>query len=64
MPQPAAVPPEPAVVSAYRLTAPHGYVETRFNRGVFSWRAGEVITDPEEIAHLQKRGAAMEPVEP
>lgn len=46
-----------------RLVRDHGYIETRFNRGRYHWSAGEVITNPDEIAHLRERGAEMEPVE-
>ncbi|BCZ76052.1 hypothetical protein [Komagataeibacter phage phiKX1] len=46
-----------------RLMRDHGYIETRFNRGRYHWAAGEVITNPDEIAHLRERGAELEPVE-
>lgn len=45
---------------AVRLVRDHGYREERFNRGVFHWSAGEVITNPDEIAHLMERGADLE----
>lgn len=46
-----------------RLVRDHGYIETRFNRGCYHWSAGEIITNPDEIAHLRERGAELEPVE-
>lgn len=46
-----------------RLVRDHGYIETRFNRGRYHWSAGEVVTNPDEIAHLRERGAELEPVE-
>lgn len=46
-----------------RLMRDHGYIEARFNRGRYHWPAGEIITNPDEIAHLRERGAEMEPVE-
>lgn len=45
-----------------RLLNDHGYIEGRFNRGRYHWSAGEVITNPDEIAHLRERGAKLEPV--
>lgn len=44
-----------------RLTAAHGYIEDRFNRGVFHWPAGTVLISQDEIDHLRERGAMMEP---
>jgi len=44
-----------------RLIRPHSYRETRFDRGVYHWAAGEIITNPDEIAHLIQRGAHLEP---
>ncbi|XQZ98831.1 hypothetical protein ACOZ4Y_02560 [Komagataeibacter rhaeticus] len=46
-----------------RLVRDHGYIETRFNRGRYNWSAGEIVTNPDEIAHLRERGAELEPVE-
>jgi len=51
------------IADPVRLARDHGYIETRFNRGRYHWAAGEIITNPAEIAHLRERGAEMEPVE-
>lgn len=48
---------------AIRLTAPHGFIESTHNKGVFHWEAGEVVTNPETIALLIERGASWENVE-
>lgn len=53
---------EPRQSGPVRLVQAHGYREARFNRGVFHWAAGEIITNPDEIAHLIERGAKLEPV--
>lgn len=48
---------------AIRLTAPHGFIESVHNNGVFHWPAGEVVTNPATIALLIERGASWENVE-
>ncbi|MFT8354583.1 MAG: hypothetical protein ABF617_08255 [Gluconobacter japonicus] len=53
----------PPFPSSIRLTAPHGFIETVHNKGVFHWEAGEVVTNPATIALLIERKANWEPVE-
>lgn len=48
---------------AIRLTAPHGFIESVHNKGVFHWPAGEVVTNPVTVALLIERGASWEIVE-
>ena len=47
-------------VQPQRLLAPIGWIETRFNRGRFEYAASEIITSPDEIEMLRRRGAVME----
>ena len=50
-------------VQAMRLIHQHSFIGGDFNRATYLWRSGEVVTDPAEIAFLEKRGAVMVPVE-
>ena len=52
-----------APVQPQRLTAPIGWIETRFNRGRFDYAAGEVVGNPDEIEMLRRRGAMLEDAE-
>ena len=56
--RPAAVAPK---APSIRLTAPHGFVEdaTGIQR---TWQAGQVVTDPAEMALLRERQAPIEDV--
>lgn len=53
---------EGGLTAPVRLLSDHGYIEGRFNRGRYHWSSGEIITNPDEIAHLRERGAKLEPV--
>ena len=54
-------PPIAPAAPKFRLTAPHAFIDedTSINH---SWRAGQIVTDPDEIALLQQRGAPIEAV--
>ncbi len=54
------VAPDP-VAAAYRLTAPHGFIEDVHGKGVFHWEAGEIVSRPATIRLLLDRGAPMAP---
>lgn len=62
LPKPASDPvAEP--IHPVRLLAAHGYVREFWSRRVrFDWTVGEVVSDPDEILHLRKRGAELEDV--
>ena len=63
VPVPLAPPAEvPApVIRRHRLTHAHGFIDE--NDRHRHWRAGDVLSDPAEIAMLQARGVPIVPME-
>jgi hypothetical protein len=58
LPEPPAIEP---VATPVRLEAPYSYYEQ--DGTLKNWAPGQVLTDPVEIKHLQRRGAPLVPHE-
>jgi hypothetical protein len=64
-PDTAATEPEPEkivpAIQRHRLVRPHGFIN-QDGRHCY-WTAGDVVSDPAEVAMLKGRGASLEPID-